>query len=229
MASCLTRPQVAGSLGKSSSKPQQAEQAAGVPPHSDQRGHECQQQLKNQMGVHWSLVPWYQILDEIKNHCHPFPIREGGHCRDPNCDCFGHEDEAQFQGYCCKQCALRLREQCQGIVQYNPRPWMTNHGPHCQGTSMPAFPHPSRRRRWRRILHDLIVCFFSRVPGCSRLFGNRRASRCSGSAKNKKVNGPALKKSVYTGVARVWSKLASQPARQQASQPASQTVSKQAN
>ena len=86
------------------------------------------------MGVHYSLIPWNQIEDEITNNCHPLLLREGDRCRNPNCDCFANEHVEEFWGYCCKQCAVRLREEQYGIVHENPKPFPTErHGPYCQG------------------------------------------------------------------------------------------------
>lgn len=107
------------------------QQVAGFPSHPGQKLNQCQQQSRNQIGVHWSLVPWIEIMDEIKNNCHPFPIREGGLCRAPTCECVGHDDKMEFQGYCCKQCALRWRENCADIiVVMHPH---GDHGQFCQG------------------------------------------------------------------------------------------------
>ena len=104
-------PQLAGSLGKLSSTPQQAEQAAGVLPQVDQEWHQCQEQLKTQMGkmnAHWRLIPWNDIMNEIENKSHPFPPREGGLCRNRTCEYLGHEDQEQYRGYCCKQLRVEV-------------------------------------------------------------------------------------------------------------------------
>ena len=58
-----------GPQGKMSCTPQQAEHADGVP--SSGQWHECQRQLRFKMGVHYNLIPWNQIVDEIKNYSHP--------------------------------------------------------------------------------------------------------------------------------------------------------------
>ena len=43
----------------------------------------------------------------------------------------------EFWGYCCKQCALRLREEQHGIAYENPKSFQTErHGPHCQGKKL---------------------------------------------------------------------------------------------
>ena len=80
---------------------------------------ECQQQL---MGVHWGLLPWLQLVEEIKERNHPHPIRAGDRCQNPKCDCYANKDAKEFWGYCCKQCAIRLREEEKGIIHDNPRP-----------------------------------------------------------------------------------------------------------
>ena len=51
------------------------------------------------MGVHYSLIPWNQIVDEIKNYSHPWPIREGDRCRNPKCDRYANENVEEFWGY----------------------------------------------------------------------------------------------------------------------------------
>ena len=61
--------------------------------------HECQRQLRLNMGVHYSLIPWNQIVDEIKNYSHPWPIREGDRCRNPKCDRYANENVEEFWGY----------------------------------------------------------------------------------------------------------------------------------
>ena len=123
-----------GPQGKMNCTPQQAEHAVGVPLIC--QWHECQRRLRFHMGVHYSLIPWNQIEDEITNNCHPLLLREGDRCRNPNCDCFANEHAEEFWGYCCKQCAVRLREEQYGIVHENPKPFPTErHGPYCQERS----------------------------------------------------------------------------------------------
>ena len=121
--------------GKMSCTPQQAAHADDVP--STAQWQECQRQQRIKVDVHYSLVPWNQIVDEIKNHRHPWPIREGNYCRNPKCGCLANENVEEFCGYCCKQCALRLREEQYGIVHENPKPFqLERHGPHCQGKKL---------------------------------------------------------------------------------------------
>ena len=102
----------------------------------DQRAHLLEQQRRR--SVHYSLVPFLEILDEIKDNRHLQPTR-GSLCRNPDCDCYAHEDVAEFGRYCCKQCALRRREKDKGIVHHNPRSFqIAPHGLHCQGHVAPG-------------------------------------------------------------------------------------------
>ena len=64
---------------------------------------------RQRSGVHWSLIPWFQIVDEIKRGIHRHALR-GDRCRNPKCGCYANELVMDFFGYCCKQCAFRLRE-----------------------------------------------------------------------------------------------------------------------
>ena len=105
--------------GKMSCTPQQAAHADDVP--STAQWQERQQ--RTNVDVHYSLVPWNQIVDEIKNHRHPWPIRGGNCCRNPKCGCSANVNMEEFLGYCCKQCALRLREEQNGIVHENHKPF----------------------------------------------------------------------------------------------------------
>ena len=82
--------------GRMSCTPQQAVHEADV---QTAQWHECQQQLRLNMGVHYSLIPWNQIVDEIKNYSHPLPIREGDRCRNPKCDRYANENVEEFWGY----------------------------------------------------------------------------------------------------------------------------------
>ena len=45
-----------------------------------------------QSRVHYSLLPWLAIKEEIKRGKHLHPTR-GGLCRSPNCGCFAHADK----------------------------------------------------------------------------------------------------------------------------------------
>ena len=56
--------------GRMSCTPQQAAHETGV---QTAQWHECQLQLRDKMGVHYSLIPWTQIVDEIKGYSHPNP------------------------------------------------------------------------------------------------------------------------------------------------------------
>ena len=82
--------------GRMSCTPQQAVHEEDV---QTAQWHECQRQLRLNMGVHYSLIPWNQIVDEIKNYSHPWPIREGDRCRNPKCDRYANENVEEFWGY----------------------------------------------------------------------------------------------------------------------------------
>ena len=82
--------------GRMSCTPQQAVHEEDV---QTAQWHECQRQLSLNMGVHYSLIPWNQIVDEIKNYSHPWPIREGDRCRNPKCDRYANENVEEFWGY----------------------------------------------------------------------------------------------------------------------------------
>ena len=44
-----------------------------------------------------------------------------------------HDDVKESLFYCCKQCAIRLRESENGKTKHRKRAWEQKHGPRCQG------------------------------------------------------------------------------------------------
>ena len=59
--------------------------------------------------VHYSLVHWETMKEEIAKGTHPHQPKKNGTCRNPGCNMKYRDDVYEFLVYCCKQCATRCR------------------------------------------------------------------------------------------------------------------------